>query len=150
MNQDSKSYSFSTHPQTTREFHLSRHSHVTKSLIKWLPIHIHRLIIFTSIAILILGLIHLASLLMVQSKTSLIWLVGPDMAILFAGLLNLIAIERGGSGFSKLIAAIVNGVTCLLLCLTAQQIHNLLYYLGTLFFLANTIFFIVALKREPF
>jgi hypothetical protein len=148
MNQD-KSYSFSTQTQATREFQLSRYSHVTKSLIKWLPASRHRLILLTSLVIIVLGLIHIASVFFVQIQTSLIWFLGSGMAILFAGLLNLIAIERGGSGFSKLIAAIVNGAACLLLCLAAQQTHNLQYYLETLLFLSTTVFFIVDLKKQP-
>jgi hypothetical protein len=150
MNQDPKSYSVSPHPQATGEFQLPRYSPATKSQIKWLPVSIHRLITLTSVATLILGFFHIAAVFFVQTKTSLIEFVGSGMAIIFAALLNLIAIERGGSGFSKLIAAIVNAGACLLLCLAAQQTHALQYYLGILLFLSTTVFFMIDLKKQPF
>ena len=43
-------------------------------------------------------------------NTDTLWFVGAGMAIIFAGLLNLVAIDRGGSKFTKAVATIQNGL----------------------------------------
>jgi hypothetical protein len=45
-------------------------------------------------------------------NTDTLWFVGAGMAVVFAGLLNLVAIDRGGSKFTKSTAVIVNGFDC--------------------------------------
>ena len=49
-------------------------------------------------------------------NTDTLWFVGAGMAIIFAGLLNLVVIDRGGSKFTKLIAVITNAANFTMFC----------------------------------
>ena len=49
-------------------------------------------------------------------NTDTLWFVGAGMAIIFSGLLNLVAIDRGGSRFTKWIAIITNAINCAMFC----------------------------------
>jgi hypothetical protein len=71
-----------------------------------------------------------------------LWFVGSGFAVIFAGLLNLVAIDGGGSRFTKIIAAIVNGFNTLMF-LNQPQV-----YIGIAISLTATIAFIVDINRK--
>ena len=60
----------------------------------------HRLIKIVSSIIILLGIVHIFFAFPLRMNTDTLWFVGAGMAIIFAGLLNLVAIDRGGSKFS--------------------------------------------------
>lgn len=109
----------------------------------------HKLISILSVAIILMGLAHIGFAFFVQISTNLIWFVASGTAIVFSGLLNLIALERGGSKFSKAIGFIVNGINCLVCCLVVLWFKSPLQFFGMLLFLTTTIAFFVDWKRQP-
>lgn len=57
-------------------------------------------------------------------NTDTLWFVGAGMAIIFGGLLNLIAIDRGGSKFSKAIAVFVNSFNTAMFCFALSILNE--------------------------
>lgn len=83
-------------------------------------------------------------------NTDTLWFVGAGMAIIFAGLLNLVAIDRGGSKFTKSIAVIVNAFNGIGFCFALPILNQPQVYVGIIIFLITTIVFIVELiKHKP-
>lgn len=123
---------------------------VIKYITKWFPFGIHKLIITVSIAIIALGIAPIAYALPMHVKAGSLWCVGSGMAIIFSGLLNLIAIERGGSRFSKAIAVFVNAANCLLFGAASMVIRGPLVYFGILIFFIATIAFFIEVKKQSF
>ncbi len=78
-------------------------------------------------------------------NTGTLWFVGSGMAIIFAGLLNLIAIDRGGSKFTKVVAVIVNAFNCIMFCFALPILNQPQVYVGITIFLITTIAFISSL-----
>lgn len=68
----------------------------------------YTLIKIISFLIILLGIFHISFALPLQMDTDSLWFVGTGMGIIFSGLLNLVAIDRGGSKFSKSVAMLVN------------------------------------------
>ena len=68
----------------------------------------HNLIKITSCIIILLGMVHISFAFPLHMNTDTLWFVGTGMAIIFSGLLNLIAIDRGGSKLTKAIAILTN------------------------------------------
>jgi uncharacterized membrane protein len=81
-------------------------------------------------------------------NTGTLWFVGAGMAIIFSGLLNLVAIDRGGSRFTKLIAVIVNAVNCAVFSFALPILNEPQVYVGITIFLLTTVAFIFDLVRN--
>ena len=81
-------------------------------------------------------------------NTGTLWFVGAGMAIIFSGLLNLVAIDRGGSKFTKWIAVIINAVNCAMFCFALFILKEPQVYAGITIFLITTVAFIVELIRN--
>ncbi len=85
-------------------------------------------------------------------NTVTLWFVGAGMAIIFAGLLNLVAIDRGGSKFKKAIAIITNAFNCAMFCFALPILNEPQVYVGIVIFLISTSAFIYSLimdKAKP-
>lgn len=78
-------------------------------------------------------------------NTDALWFVGAGMAIIFAGLLNLVAIERGGSKFTKAVAVFVNISNCTMFCFALPILNEPQVYVGIIIFLITTVAFILDL-----
>lgn len=76
-----------------------------------------------------------------------LWFVGAGMAIIFSGLLNLVAIDRGGLKFTKAIAVIVNPFNCTMFCFALPILNQAQVYVGILIFLITTVAFVIELLR---
>jgi hypothetical protein len=74
--------------------------------------------------------------------------VGAGMAIIFSGLLNLVAIDRGGSRFTKLVAVIVNVLNFTMFCFALPILNEPQVYVGITVFLITTVAFIFDLARN--
>lgn len=81
-------------------------------------------------------------------NTDTLWFVGAGMAIIFSGLLNLVAINRGGSKFTKWIAVITNTINCAMFCFALPILKEPQVYAGVIIFLIATVAFIVELTRH--
>ncbi len=81
-------------------------------------------------------------------NTDTLWFVGAGMSIIFAGLLNLVAIDRGGSKFTKGIAILVNALNCVMFCFALPILNEPQVYVGIIIFLITTVAFIVELIRH--
>jgi hypothetical protein len=81
---------------------------------------VHNLIKIVSYVIILLGVVHISFAFPLHMNTDTLWFVGAGMAIIFAGLLNLVAIDGGGSKFTKSVAVIVNAFNCTLFYLHFQ------------------------------
>ncbi|MFN2438926.1 MAG: hypothetical protein ABR503_06975, partial [Chitinophagaceae bacterium] len=77
-----------------------------------------------------------------------LWFVGAGMAIIFAGLLNLVAIDRGDSKFTKAIAVIVNAFNCTMFCFALPILNEPQVYVGIIIFLITTVAFLLNLVRN--
>jgi hypothetical protein len=75
-------------------------------------------------------------------NTETLWFVGAGMAIIFSGLLNLVAIDRGGSKFTKAIAVIVNAFNCAMFCFALPILNQPQVYVGITIFLITSIAFL--------
>ena len=76
-------------------------------------------------------------------NTDTLWFVGAGMSIIFAGLLNLVAIDRGGSKFTKSIAIFVNALNCAMFCFALPILNEPQVYVGIAVFLVTTVAFIM-------
>ena len=81
-------------------------------------------------------------------NTDTLWFVGAGMAITFSGLLNLVAIDRGGSKFTKAIAVIVNAFNCAMFCFAWPILNQPQVYVGITIFLISTVAFIITITRN--
>lgn len=80
-------------------------------------------------------------------NTDTLWFIGAGMAIIFAGLLNLVAIDRGGSKFTKSIAVLVNAFNCAMFCFALLILNEPQVYVGITIFLITTAAFIFDLVQ---
>lgn len=83
-------------------------------------------------------------------NTDTLWFVGAGMAIIFAGLLSLVAIDRGGSKFTKAIAVITNAFNFAMFCFALPILNEPQVYFGITIFLIATVAFILALTVALF
>ena len=81
-------------------------------------------------------------------NTDTLWFVGAGMAVIFSGLLNLVAIDRGGSKFTKAIAVIVNAFNCAMFCFALPILNEPQVYVGISIFLMTTVAFLIDLTRK--
>jgi hypothetical protein len=81
-------------------------------------------------------------------NTDTLWFVGAGMAIIFAGLLNLIALDKNGSKFTKSIAVVVNGANYTMFSFALPILNEPQVYVGITIFLITTAAFIFDLVRK--
>ncbi len=81
-------------------------------------------------------------------NTDTLWFVGAGMSIIFAGLLNLVAIDRGGSKFTKGIAVITNAFNCAMFCFALPILNEPQVYVAITVFLIATVAFLIQLIRH--
>jgi hypothetical protein len=79
-----------------------------------------------------------------------LWFVGAGMGIVFAGFLNLVAIDKGGSKFTKAVAVTVNALNCSMFCFALPILNEPQVYVGIIIFLITTAAFIIDLTRNTF
>jgi hypothetical protein len=80
-------------------------------------------------------------------NTDTLWFAGAGMAIIFAGLLNLVALDMGGSKYTKTITAIVNAFNCAMFCFALPILNEPQVYIGITIFLFVTVLFIISLTK---
>ncbi len=103
-----------------------------------------------SALIILLGLVHISFAFPLQMNTGTLWFVGAGMAIIFAGFLNLAAIDIGGSTWAKVLAAIANVINLVLFCFALRILNEPQLYLGIALFLIASIAFSVILVRRNY
>ncbi len=108
----------------------------------------HSLIKIVSYIIVLLGIVHISFAFPLYVNTNTLWFVGAGMAIIFAGLLNLVAIDRGGSKFTKTVAILVNAFNCAMFCFALLILNEPQVYVGIAIFLVATIAFISDILRN--
>ncbi len=108
----------------------------------------HSLIKIVSYIIILLGVVHISFAFPLHMNTDTLWFVGAGMAIIFAGLLNLVALDRGGSKFTKAIAVVVNAFNCTMFCFALPILNEPQVYVGITIFLITTLAFIFDLVRN--
>jgi hypothetical protein len=81
-------------------------------------------------------------------NTDTLWFVGAGIAIIFAGLLNFVALDRNGSKFTKSIAVVVNALNCTMFCFAVPILNEPQVYVGITIFLISTVAFIFDLVRN--
>ena len=108
----------------------------------------HSLIRTISIIIILLGVVHISFAFPVYMNTDTLWFIGAGMAIIFSGLLNLIAIDRGGSKFTKWVAVVVNVFNFGMFCFALPILNEPQVYVGITIFLLSTIAFFAELVKH--
>ena len=108
----------------------------------------HNVIKITSYLIILLGIVHIGFAFPLQINEGTLWFVGSGFAVIFAGLLNLVAIDRGGSRFTKVIAAIVNGFNTLMFLGALKILNQPQVYIGIAISLTATIAFMMNRSRR--
>lgn len=101
-----------------------------------------------SCIIILLGIIHISFAFPLKLNTDTLWFVGAGMSISFAGLLNLVAIDRGGSKFSNTVAVITNTLNCGMFCFALPILNEPQVYVGIAIFLIAAIAFLILLRRQ--
>lgn len=107
----------------------------------------HSVIRITSYLIILLGIIHIGFAFPIQMNEGTLWFVGSGFAVIFAGLLNLVAVDRGGSRFTKIIAAIVNGFNTLMFFGALKILNEPQVYIGIAISLTATIAFLMDISK---
>ena len=107
-----------------------------------------RLIRIVSFLIILLGIVHVGFGFPIYMNTDTLWFVGSGMAIVFGGLVNLVAIDRGGSKFTKAIAVFTNASICALFCFALPILNEPQVYIGIIIFLIPTIAFSIDLAKK--
>lgn len=98
-------------------------------------------------AIILLGLVHSYFAFFCRyMDIDTLWFLGSGFAIIFAGLLNIVAIDRGGSKATNLIALGTNLLMCIMFCFALPLIHGPQVYIGITIFLLPAIAFFVRIK----
>ncbi|HET9056301.1 MAG TPA: hypothetical protein VFN30_05575 [Chitinophagaceae bacterium] len=108
----------------------------------------YSLIKIVSYIIILLGIVHISFAFPIHMNTGTLWFVGAGMAIIFSGLLNLVAIDRGGSKFTKWIAVITNAINGAMFCFALPVLKEPQVYAGITIFLITTVAFIVELTKH--
>ena len=93
-------------------------------------------------------MVHISFAFPLHMNTDTLWFVGAGMAIIFSGLLNLVAIDRGGSKFTKAIAIVTNAFNFTMLCCALPILGEPQIYFGILIFMIATIVFIIDITRN--
>jgi hypothetical protein len=108
---------------------------------------LHSLIKIVSCIIILLGITHCSFAFPLHMNQATLWFVGAGMSIIFSGLLNLVAIDRNGSKFTKAIALIVNIFNCIMFCFALPILNEPQVYVGITIFLVSSIAFLIDLIR---
>lgn len=93
-------------------------------------------------------MVHIGFAFPLHMNIDTLWFVGAGMAIIFAGLLNLVAIDKGGSKFTKAVAIIVNAFNCVMFCFALPILNEPQVYVGITIFLITTVAFIFDYARN--
>jgi hypothetical protein len=101
-----------------------------------------------SVVIILLGIVHITFALPIQHNTENLWFIGSGVAIIFAGLLNMLAIHKGGSVFTHTVAVISNALMCTLFCFALLVLPEPQVYFGVFIFLVAVIAFVLLLGRS--
>jgi len=109
---------------------------------------VHSLIKIVSYIIILLGIVHISFAFPLHMNTDTLWFVGAGMSIIFAGLLNLVAIDRGGSKFTKGIAILVNALNCAMFCFALPILNEPQVYAGITIFLITIVAFLIEAIRH--
>ena len=108
----------------------------------------HSLIKIVSVLIILLGIAHISFAFPLYMNTDTLWFVGAGMAIIFTGLLNLVAINKGGSKFGKLVAVVVNAFNCGMFCFALLILNEPQVYIGIAVSFVATICFLITLLKS--
>lgn len=101
-----------------------------------------------SFAIILIGLIHTYFAFFCHyMDIDNLWFLGAGFAIIFAGLLNLVAIDRGGSKFTITIALIANALMCGMFYYAIPILHSLQVYIGISLFFITTVTFLIQIIK---
>src|SRR6188474_2677431 len=100
-----------------------------------------------SAVLILFGLFHISRCFPFHMNTDDLWFIGTGIAIIFAGLLNLLAIDRGGSKFTKIVAVTVNAFNFAMSCFALQMLDNAQVYVGITIFAITTICFSILLFK---
>jgi hypothetical protein len=109
---------------------------------------VHQLIKIISGFQLLLGIVHIGFAFPLQQNTDTLWFVGSGMAIIFAALLNFVAVDRVDSTFTRAIAVAVNALTFALFSFALLVLKEPQVYVGMAVFLITTISFCFLPKRN--
>ena len=123
-------------------------------LFKWINLVVHNvlhmkfIIKIVSVAIILLGLIHTYFAFFCHyMDVDNLWFLGAGFAIIFAGLLNFVALDKGGSTFTLTVSLLVNAVLCGMFFYATSILNDPQVYIGiSLFSLATISAFLNLLK----
>ncbi|RYZ21937.1 MAG: hypothetical protein EOO16_11115 [Chitinophagaceae bacterium] len=101
-----------------------------------------------SFLIILLGLVHVLFAFPLYANTDTLWFVGAGLAIIFAGLLNFVALDRDGSRFTMWVAAVVNSTMCALFCYAINILNEPQVYVGVAVFLIAAVAFVSQLLQK--
>ncbi len=101
----------------------------------------------TSCLIILLGAVHLSFALQGQMDEQLLWFIGTGAAIIFAGLLNLVAVGNGSSRFAYTVAVGVNLTMVGLFSISLSILNQPQVYVAIAIFLITTISFVRGLHQ---
>lgn len=93
-------------------------------------------------------MVHISFAFHLHMNTDALWFVGAGMAIIFAGLLNLVAIDRGGSKFTKAVAVVVNAFNCTMFSFALPILNEPQVYVGITIFFITAVAFLLELIRS--
>ncbi|MDB5230119.1 MAG: hypothetical protein JWN76_924 [Chitinophagaceae bacterium] len=85
--------------------------------------------------VIFLGVIHISFAFPIRLNTDTLWFIGSGFAIIYAGLINLAAINNTGIKSSLLIAFISNLITAILFALSLYILNEPQVYFGSGIFL---------------
>lgn len=97
--------------------------------------------------ITLLGVVHITFAFPIRLNTDTLWFIGSGVAIILAGLLNLVVIYRGGSAFTHTVALICNALMCGLFCFALLVLNEPQVYFGVIIFLLVSIAFALLFGR---
>ncbi|OJW10433.1 MAG: hypothetical protein BGO53_09625 [Sphingobacteriales bacterium 39-19] len=101
-----------------------------------------------SYIIILLGIVNISFAFPLHINTDTLWFVDAGMAIIFAGLLNLVAIDRGGSKFKKSIVIITKAFNCAMFGFALPILNEPQVYVGITIFAITSIAFIISLLKQ--
>ncbi|RYZ56520.1 MAG: hypothetical protein EOP49_00015 [Sphingobacteriales bacterium] len=88
--------------------------------------------------IIALGSMHVLFAFPLHANTETLWFVGAGLAIILAGLLNFVALDRHGSSFTMWVAIVVNATMCALFFYAVRILNEPQVYVGVAVFLIAT------------
>ena len=97
--------------------------------------------------IILLGVVHITFAFPIQLNTDTLWFIGSGVAIILAGLVNLVSIHKGGLAFTHTVAVISDALMSALFCLALLVLPEPQVYFGVLIFLSATVLFIISMAR---